>query len=178
MWHLRAVYRELFMKIIKKLLSGANRAEELLAIIAFSVMIMAAFAQTVNRNIFMLPIGWLEELSRYSQILMVLLATEMGLRDGTQMSITAVTGKLKGNAKKILAIVAKLVVTVFVFILFIKSLTILSNQISYPQVSPGLKVQMYIPYFALPLAFGIASAVQMCTVFKMIRDLFSREAAA
>ncbi len=164
------------MKIVKKLLSVANRAEEWLIIISFAIMIMASFAQTVNRNIFMLPISWFEELSRYMQILMVLLATEMGLRDGTQMSVTAVTDKLSGKIKKIVALAAKIIVTAFVCILFFKSLTILATQYNYKQVSPGLGLQMYIPYVALPLALGIASAVQVWSVYSMIANFFCEEA--
>ena len=66
---------------------------------AFMVMVAASFAQVVNRNIFKLPISWFDEASVYCMVYMVLLGTEVGLRDGTQVAVTAVVDRLKGNAK-------------------------------------------------------------------------------
>ena len=48
---------------------------------------------------------WTEEVAMYSMIYMALLGTEVGLRDGTQVAVTAVIEKLHGVTKKIVSII-------------------------------------------------------------------------
>lgn len=138
-------------------------------------MVVASFAQVANRNVFHIGISWFEELARYSMVYMALLAAETGLRDGSQISITAITDKCPGNLRKILHILAKLVVIVFAVVCFFSSFQILSTQLSSGQVSPGLRVPMIVPYLALPLSFGIVSVVQTLMLIAM---LFSKNTPA
>lgn len=161
------------MKIIRKALSNANKLEEGFVVFIFCVMLASSFAQVLNRNIFQLPIGWFEELARYSQVYLALLAMELGLRDGSQMSLTVFIDKLPERVGKVAAIIAKGIVVAFSLILCVKSIELIRNLIASGQRSPGLKIAMYIPYFALPLSFSIASLVQSFTLIKMMRELFS-----
>lgn len=98
---------------------------------------------------------------------MALLATEIGLRDHTQLAITAVTDRMKGIVSRIVRIAAKLVVAVFSGVCLVSSFTILQTQIASGQVSPGLRLPMYIPYFALTLSFGIITVVQGAMLVKL-----------
>lgn len=143
-------------------------------VIIFCVMLAASFAQVLNRNIFQLPIGWFEELARYAQIYLALLATELGLRDGSQMSLTTLTDTLKPRGRTVMALIAKGIVVVFSLVLCAKSIELFYNQIISGQHSPGLGIAMYIPYFALPLSFSIASAVQTGMLIKMVMGLFPK----
>jgi C4-dicarboxylate transporter DctQ subunit len=99
---------------------------------------------------------------------MVLLGTEMGLRDGTQISVTAVVDMLKGPAKKIVMIISKGIVVLVSAALFYQSIGLVQRQIISGQTSPGLQIPMSIPYFALVLSFGIITLVQGVTLIMMI----------
>lgn len=162
------------MKNIRKFLRVANRAEEWLLVIVFVAMVVAEFLQVLNRNIFKLPIGWYEELARYTQVYLALVAMELGLRDGTQISLTAVTDRLSGMAKKVVSLISNSIVTVFSMLMFIQSINLVCGHIASGQISPGLKIPMYIPYFALPLSFGIASLVQSGMLINVIMSLFAK----
>ena len=159
------------MKILRRILAKANQLEEAVVIAVFVVMLAASFAQVLNRNLFQAPIGWFEELARYAQVYVALLAMELGLRDGSQMSLTAVTDRLPGQSKELVSILAKIIVAGVSILFFVKSIQLFQGMVASEQRSPGLKIYMYIPYFALPLSFGIASAVQSCTVIQKIVDL-------
>ena len=78
---------------MKKLLQYLQKAEDGILIGTFVVMVLASFAQVLNRNLFHLGISWFEELARYCMVYMALIAAEAGLRAGTQISITALTDK-------------------------------------------------------------------------------------
>lgn len=149
---------------MKKLLSYLQKIENFIMIITFIIMVLASFGQVLNRNFFKLPIAWFEELAVYCMIYMALLGTEIGLRDGSQASITAFTSKLKGNTKKIVDIIARLAVIVFSSAMFYNAVGMVQKQIQTGQTSPALKIPMTIPYFALPLSFGIITLVQAVTL--------------
>ena len=160
---------------MKKALAWLQKVENLIIIITFAVMVIASFAQVVNRNIFKFGIGWFEELAVYCMIYMTLLGTEMGLRDGTQASITAVTDRLKGKVKLVVQIIAKILLVIFTAIITNSSWGMVMKQIQTGQTSAALKVPMAIPYAALLISFAIMTLVQGATTVIMITQLFKPE---
>lgn len=84
---------------MKKILSFLQQVENGIMVVTFTIMVLTSFAQVVNRNFFKLPISWFEEAAVYCMIYMVLIGTEIGLRDGTQIAVTALVDKLKGRGK-------------------------------------------------------------------------------
>lgn len=69
-------------------------------IVAFVAMVAAYFVAVVNRNFIKASMPWTEEVAMYSMIYMALLGTEVGLRDGTQVAVTAIIEKLHRTTKK------------------------------------------------------------------------------
>jgi len=68
----------------------------------------------VNRNFIKGSMPWTEELALYCMVYMALIGTELGLRDGTQVSVTALTEKLKGTmVGKVINFIAKVALIVF-----------------------------------------------------------------
>ena len=156
---------------MKKIYNLLNRIEYFILIITFTVMILSTFAQVINRNFIGLGISWFEELARYSMVYMALLATEIGLRDGSQISITLLTDMAKGFLKRLLLITVKIIIIFFSAVIFITSFQILRVQIMANQTSAGLRIPMVIPYFALTLNFGIILITQS---LQLIRIIFSK----
>ena len=156
---------------MKKIYNFLTKIEYFILIITFTAMILSTFAQVINRNFIGLSISWFEELARYSMVYMALLATEIGLRDGSQISITLLTDKAKGFLKKLLLIMVKVIIIVFSAVIFITSFQIQRVQIMANQTSPGLRIPMVIPYFALTLNFGIILITQS---LQLIMIIFSK----
>ena len=73
-------------------------------IVAFVAMVAAYFVAVVNRNFIKDSMPWTEEVAMYSMIYMALLGTEVGLRDGTQVAVTAIIEKLHRTTKKVISI--------------------------------------------------------------------------
>ncbi len=163
---------------MKKALGYFQKIENGVLIGTFIIMVIASFVQVLNRNIFHLGISWLEELSRYCMIYMALLAAEIGLRDGTQIAVTALTDKLKGTFKNVVEIIAKVVVCAFAVTVFVTSFKLLWMQSVSNQVSPGLGLPMIVPYFAITFSFAIISIVQVSTLVNMVIKLFTGEKEA
>lgn len=145
---------------MKKILKYLQKVEDYILIIAFAGMVVCSFAQVVNRNFIHASIAWFEEVALYCMIYMALLGAEAGLRDGTQIAVTALTDKLKGNVKKVVSIIGRLVVIIFSADMFYWSVKMVGGQIATGQRSSALGVPMTIPYMALVISFGIIVAVQ------------------
>lgn len=155
---------------MKRLFANLQKIEDFILVATFTVMVLASFAQVVNRNIIHAGVSWLEELARYCMVYMALLATEAGLRDNTQISITAITDKIHGMTGRVVRIISKAVVAIFSGVCFFSSFTILKTQLSSGQVSPGLHLPMAIPYFALTLSFGIITVIQAAALVCLVME--------
>ena len=150
------------------ILRTLQKIENWLAIVMFIVMILAAFAQVVNRNIIGAGIPWFEELARFCMIYMTLIATEIGIREGSQIMITALEDNLPRAAGQILRIINKVIVIIFSVVVCIFSVPILKTQIMSKQISAGLHLSMAVPYFALTLSFGLITIIQFVAIVTMI----------
>lgn len=145
---------------MKKVLNVLTKIENLIMVVTFIIMVCASFAQVVNRNFFKLPISWFDEAAVYCMIYMVLIGTEVGLRDGTQIAVTAVVDKFHGKAKTGIQILSKIVVVIFSFGVFMGGLKLMNIQIRTGQVSAALGIPMSIPYGAMVISFAMITLVQ------------------
>ncbi len=156
------------MKRVDKLLKCLTKVENLIMVVTFIIMVCTSFAQVVNRNIFKLPISWFDEAAVYCMIYMVLIGTEVGLRDGTQIAVTTVVDKLHGNAKKCIQVVSKIVMVVFSLGVFAGGMELMDIQIRTGQISAALGIPMSIPYAAMVLSFAMISLVQAVSAIALI----------
>lgn len=98
---------------MKSALKKLQYIENLIIVVSFAIMVTCSFLSVVNRNFIKLSIPWFDELSTFAMIYMALLGTEAGLRDGSQIAVTALVNKFHGVSKVVLEIIAKIVVTIF-----------------------------------------------------------------
>lgn len=159
---------------MKKTIASLQRLENFILAASFIVMTLSAFSQVVNRNLIGAGISWFEELARYCMVYMTLLGTEVGLRDGTQIAITAVIDRFGKASKTVVQILGKAIIVAFSATVFYTSFDPISKQIRFGQLSPGLEIPMYVPYAALPLSFGIITLVQLAALILLIGGLFGK----
>ena len=145
---------------MKKLLDVLTKVENLIMIVTFVIMIAASFGQVVNRNFLKLPITWFDEAAIYCMIYMVLIGTEVGLRDGTQIAVTGIVDRFSGRAKLGIQFIAKLIVIVFAAVVFLGGLKLMDIQIRTGQVSAALGLPMTVPYGVMVISFGMITLVQ------------------
>ena len=156
------------MKGIKKLLSYVTKVEYAIMIVAFVAMVTAYFVAVVNRNF----------IKASSMIYMALLGTEVGLRDGTQVAVTAIIEKLHGITKKVVSIVEQIVLEIFTAVMLKAGTALFLKQIQTGQTTPVLKIPMSAMYFSLVLTFGLILLIQTVILVEKIIDLKNKEAEA
>lgn len=160
---------------MKKVLDGLTKIENLIMIVTFIIMVCASFAQVVNRNFFKLPISWFDEAAVYSMIYMVLIGTEVGLRDGTQIAVTAMADKFRGRARVGIQIFSKIVVVIFSFGVFMGGMKLMGIQIRTGQISAALGIPMSVPYGAMVISFAMITLVQAMSATALIVKLIKNQ---
>ena len=146
------------MKAVNKVVRGLTAVELVACALTFAIMVICYFISVVNRNIIKGSMPWTEELAVYSMVYMALLGTELGLRDGTQVSVTALTSKLEGKTiGKILDIIARLIVIYFVFMMFRNGNALVAKQLKTAQTTPVMKIPMYTLYLSLSISFCLSA---------------------
>ena len=153
---------------MKKVLKGLTTAENFIMAVAIALMVICSFAQVVNTNIFKLPIVWFDEASTYCMIYMALIGTEIGLRDGSQIAVTAVTDKLHGSCKGIVSLCAKIVVLIFSSTILITAVKMVAVQARIGQTSAALHLPMTVPYAALVISFAMIVLVQLGMAIEIV----------
>ena len=166
------------MKGIKKALSYITNVEYAIMVVTFVAMVIAYFIPVVNRNFIKASMPWTEEVAMYSMIYMALLGTEVGLRDGTQVAVTAVIEKLHGVTKKIVSIIEQVILEIFSFVMLKAGLALFSKQLQTGQTTPVLKVPMSVMYFSLVLTFALILVIQAVVLVEKVMDLKNKEVEA
>lgn len=156
---------------MKNSLIYLQKVENYIIVVSFAFMVFCSFAQVVNRIFFQLPIAWFDEAATYCMIYMTLLGTEIGLRDGSQIAVTALVSKFKGVSKLFIQIISKIIVTIFSSSILFYSINMVKIQAVSGQTTAALHLPMSVPYMALVISFGIITVVQFILTIKMIRDL-------
>ena len=162
------------MKGIKKALSYITNVEYAIMVVTFVAMVISV----VNRNFIKASMPWTEEVAMYSMIYMALLGTEVGLRDGTQVAVTAVIEKLHGVTKKIVSIIEQIILEIFSFVMLKAGLALFSKQLQTGQTTPVLKVPMSVMYFSLVLTFALILVIQAVVLVEKVMDLKNKEVEA
>ena len=150
------IHRRSFHESTEEVVRGVTLAELWATALTFVIMVVCYFVSVVNRNFIKGSMPWTEELALYCMVYMALIGTELGLRDGTQVSVTALTEKLKGTmVGKIVNFIAKVALIVFSCTMLRYSVALVAKQMSAGQTTPVMKVPMYVIYISLVISFAL-----------------------
>ncbi|MDO4268164.1 MAG: TRAP transporter small permease [Eubacteriales bacterium] len=163
------------MKGLKKLLSYVTTAEYAVMAAAFVSMVVSYFISVVNRNFIQASMPWTEELAVYSMTYMALLGTEVGLRDGTQVAVTAVVDKLHGTVRKAADLIRQTVLAGFSLVMLTAGAALVEKQLQTGQTTPVMKLPMSLMYFSLVLAFGLIFLIQTAVLLRQLADFGKKE---
>ncbi len=154
---------------MKKLVAAFVFVENAICIGAFILMVGMVFLQVVNRNILHIPsIDWTEELARYSMVWMALFGTQIGLRQGKQMSVEFFTSRFSERTIKYIDFFADFCCFGFALVTFVYSFKVLSMQSRSGQTSAALDIPMVYMYASVSVSFAIMTVgklIEMISYF-------------
>jgi len=157
-------------KIVKYLDSHLVKARELLNIlivILFGTQVVVVFTQVVTRYVFNDPFSWSEEMARYIQVWMILLASSICIRKNSHLSVDYTIHSLPFKYKKILKIVVNLLIMFFLFIMIFYGWKIVIVLFGH-QTSAAMRIPMYLIYLALPICGLLMLLENLISLLKLI----------
>lgn len=149
-------------KVLKRIL-------ESLVVFSFAMMVVLVFAQVVTRYLTESSLVWSEELSRFVMVWMVYLASILTYNAQQHIVVDALISNLHGLPQKILLVVGKLAVLVFVVFVIIGAYKFLPT--TAIQKSPANSIVMAHVYFVIPLSLFCIGSLAIRDIFVVVRLL-------
>jgi TRAP-type C4-dicarboxylate transport system permease small subunit len=141
------------MKIVSAISDWLYKFEKVLAVILMTTMLGSIALGVVFRYIVSSPLTWTDELAVYMLIWLTFLGGSMSVKTLRAASLDLVFEKMSLVWKRIFLVVGYLCVMAFAGIVAYMAIQWISNPSVKTQISPGLKISMFLPYLAVP--FGL-----------------------
>ncbi|MDD7972940.1 TRAP transporter small permease [Roseinatronobacter alkalisoli] len=139
----------------------------LAAILLALVLILAA--QVMFRYLIGSPLVWSEELARYLLIWCTFIGVSLAVREGRNISVDLLP-VLAGQAwLRTFGVVALLGSAIFFALMVWYSVPLTRRIAQIGQTSPGLNLQMWIVYAAVPVGMGLALLRAIQALWKIAR---------
>jgi TRAP-type C4-dicarboxylate transport system permease small subunit len=135
------------------MLRPIRRSVEITIVTLFAVLTIAVFVQVVARYIFNQPPAWTEELARYCQVWIVLLASSLCIRKGSHLAVDYLGPALKAPLRRVLATVTGTLMATYALVVTVWGVRLVA--VGLQQVSPAMQLNMGLVYLVFPLAGGL-----------------------
>lgn len=113
----------------------------------------AVFAQVVARYVFNQPPAWTEELARFCQVWIILLASSICIRKGSHLAVDYLGPLLAPGARKAVALFTGSLIALYSSVVVVWGVKLLI--IGWTQTSPAMQLNMGLVYMVFPLAGGL-----------------------
>jgi TRAP-type C4-dicarboxylate transport system permease small subunit len=135
------------------MLRGLRRSVEITIVTLFAVLTTAVFAQVVARYVFNQPPAWTEELARFCQVWIILLASSICLRKGSHLAVDYLGPVLSSGARRMVGWFTGCLIVLYSVVVVIWGIRMV--MIGLVQTSPAMQLNMGLVYLVFPIAGGL-----------------------
>lgn len=130
--------------MLHRITEAISRFEAASIAVIMLVISGLVFAQVLFRYVFLLSAPWLEELTRFLMIWMVMLGTAYAVKTRQHIVVNAVEGIFVGQiSKRVYGSIVALAGLTFSVVLAILAYTVVERTVRYSQVSGAMRIPMY-----------------------------------
>lgn len=135
------------------MLRAIRRSVEITIVALFAVLTTAVFAQVVARYVFNQPPAWTEELARFCQVWIILLASSICLRKGSHLAVDYLGPVLTAEVRKMVGWFIGSLIVIYSAVVVIWGIRMV--MIGSVQTSPAMQLNMGLVYLVFPIAGGL-----------------------
>lgn len=149
-----------YPKVIFKFLD--NHLEKIFLVVGLLAIILFMSFQTIYRYIINglgvtgLSIAWTEELSGFIFIWLVYLALPQVIKRRDMIRVEMVYDLLPQRIQKMTWVIVDVLFFILTATITVEGVHSLQTLLEFPQIAPTLQISYFIPYFILPLGFGLS----------------------
>ncbi|MCI9008184.1 MAG: TRAP transporter small permease [Lachnospiraceae bacterium] len=120
-----------------------DKVVSILCVILTFLMFLSVLYQIIGRYLIRTSIAWTEEAARYCMIWLAFLGASMLVRSGENSSVTFLKDRFSKKLRDYLELAIQAVMLAFMAVIFFLSL----SQVRYSmnEISPALRISMFIP---------------------------------
>ena len=137
--------------------------ENTLAVTAFAVISLTAFANVMARYVFNASLAFTSELTINLAVLLTMVGAAIGIREGSHLGFTLLKDTLTGRKHQLLVVLGGAAIVLFYVALIKFGMDVSLRQLQRGQTTPALGLPMWLLSLALPLGgvLGIIRTIQM-----------------
>lgn len=141
---------------MNKLIKPLEWIENTIAVVSMATVSLLVFGNVVSRYGFSYTPIWSEELSRFLVVWSIFIGVAIGVRKNQHIGVDAIIRFLPHKLKLASEVLLNLIGVVVIGILVFNSLEFIQHTREYEQLSPAMRIPMYIPYIAMPVGLSLS----------------------
>ena len=139
---------------MRKVLSAAERAVETLVrwivIVLMLVMTVTVSLQIVFRYVFNIPLGWSEEMARFSFVWVSFFGASALMRVREHVNVTVFVDNFPPRLRAVCVLVANLCALIFAYYFVVGGIALTTNE--WAQLAPAMQIPMGWVYVVIPIS--------------------------
>lgn len=143
--------------MFKRIVSYANKIEEVMSVVLFSLLVILCFLQVLFRFLVNFSLSWTEELANYDFILLIYVACSLGIQKGAHVRVEIIDGIVTGSPKYYLDQCLDALWAVFIFIVGYLGIEIIQDAFAVGKTTPALDWPYGWIYAIIPVTFILMS---------------------
>ena len=156
---LKRQFYDILMKFIRK-------ATEVVIIFLFVVLVSAVFLQVVARYAFNSPPSWTEELARYCQVWIIILASSICIRKGSHLAVDYLSHKFPPFMSRFIQVLISILIAVYVAVVTVFGWRLML--VGHFQLSPAMQINMSYIYIIFPLGGLLMFVEAVLSTYKIL----------
>lgn len=149
-----------------------NNLEHYLLAVFMAAITFVVFIQVLFRQLGQ-SLPWSEELTRYLLVWITMIGASEGIKRAVHVGVEAFTMFLPLKLRKALNIAALLICILFCGVVLYYSLAIIRVQAVNNQITPAMRVPMWIAYAALPVGAGLMIVRYVQVIVRSVKEFGS-----
>ncbi len=154
------------------LMKFLRKATESIIVLLFIVLVFSVFFQVVARYALNNPPTWTEELARYCQVWIIILASSICIRKGSHLAVDYLSHKFPPFLSRFIQVLISLLMAVYVAVVTVFGWRLMI--VGHYQLSPAIQINMSYIYVIFPMG-GLLMFVE--AVLSTYRILLNKESS-
>lgn len=154
-------------------LNVLRRAIQLVIMVMFAALIVTVFYQVLGRYLFNAPPSWSEELARFLQVWIALLASALCIQHGMHLGVDYLLHAVPPRGRAVLEAFVHVMVSGFLLLLLVQGDKILD--VASVQSSPAMGINMWYAYLAVPVGAALMLLESVLKLGESLRALRSAQ---
>ena len=148
---------------MRKPLDVLAKIETWLIFVIFSVICVIAFANVLGRYVFNASLAFTGELTTSLAVVLALLGTAVGVRQGGHLGFSLLHDYSKGRFRKGLGVFIGVMMCVLFVVLIVYGWNMMANQIARNRVTPSLRIPQFLFSMWFPICglLGIIHTIEV-----------------